>query len=60
MNVVLMIGDALRHRSIALRVQQAGHLAALVVETREPFVPEPPEGLSDGLARTVLGALQGP
>ena len=49
MSVVMLVGSHPRHAYLANRLYQAGRLAGLVVERREAFVPEPPQGLSPDL-----------
>jgi folate-dependent phosphoribosylglycinamide formyltransferase PurN len=50
MSVVMLIGSHPRHAYLANRLHEAGRLAGLVVERREAFVPEPPQGLSTEVA----------
>lgn len=45
MNVVFLAGNHPRHAYIARCLADTGHLKALVVETREEFLPSPPAGL---------------
>ncbi len=45
MNVVFLTGSHPRHAAMARAVAGTGHLAGLVIEQREAFVPEPPPGL---------------
>ncbi len=44
-----MTGDSLRHRYVADVLYKNGSLAALVVEKREPFIPDPPGSLEPRL-----------
>ncbi|MCJ2136353.1 formyl transferase [Methylobacterium sp. J-026] len=46
MNVVFLTGDHPRHAQLAQSVAASGHLAGLVIETREAFVPSAPERLA--------------
>ncbi len=45
MNIVFLAGSHPRHAYIARCLANTGHLKALVVETREEFIPSPPAGL---------------
>jgi len=45
MKAVFLTGSHPRHAAIARAINDAGHLAGLVIEQREAFVPEPPPGL---------------
>lgn len=44
--IVLMCGSHMRHMGIAHELYKCNRLAALVVEEREEFIPEPPSELS--------------
>ena len=44
--VVFLCGSHMRHLYIAEKLMLKGRLAALVIEDREAFIPQPPEGLS--------------
>lgn len=50
MKSVLLTGDHPRHRHLADRLFRKGWVDGLVVQRREPPVPEPPDGLGEGLA----------
>ena len=50
MRVVTITGDHPRHGHFVRRVAESGLLAGTIVEQRESFAPEPPEGLSTRLA----------
>lgn len=45
MNIVFLTGDHPRHRFVARALARTGRLKAMVVETREAHVPEPPAHL---------------
>ncbi|MGE4239659.1 formyltransferase family protein [Ramlibacter sp.] len=45
MKIVFLTGSHPRHAYMARSFARTGHLAGLVIEHREAFVPEPPEGL---------------
>lgn len=45
MKVIFMCGSHPRHLYIANKLYENGYLEALVMEEREDFVPQPPEGL---------------
>ena len=45
MKIVFMIGNHPRHLFMARMLARTGHLAALVIETRETHLPAPPAGL---------------
>ena len=45
MKIVFLTGSHPRHAYMARSFARTGHLAGLVIEHREAFVPEPPDGL---------------
>lgn len=47
MKVVLLTGSHPRHLYLAKKLLEANVLTALLIETREHFVPVPPQGLSE-------------
>ncbi|MCP4230553.1 MAG: methionyl-tRNA formyltransferase [bacterium] len=49
MSTLMLTGNHLRHYFVANALAEAGQLAALVMEKREAFVPEPPDDIDDDL-----------
>lgn len=47
MRVLFLTGSHPRHIYIAKRIYDSGYLNGLLIEKREKFVPQPPEGLHD-------------
>lgn len=59
MSIVLLTGDHPRHAFLAASVAKSGLLAGLVIEQREQFVPEPPDGLGDRTRELFLAHFAG-
>lgn len=51
MSVVVITGDHPRHKYLANQLAEAGILSGWIIETRKPFMPVAPAGLSDNLTR---------
>ena len=49
MKVVFATGSHPRHGAMARRLAETGHLAGLLVERREEFIPTPPENIDENL-----------
>lgn len=47
MKILLMIGDSLRHKKIAIELYKKNMLGALIIETRETMMPCPPSYLDE-------------
>ncbi|RBP49894.1 formyltransferase family protein [Arenicella xantha] len=47
MNIIFITGNHPRHKYIARRIAETGHLSTVISEVRENHVPAPPTGLSE-------------
>lgn len=50
MRIVTVTGNHPRHAYLVHKVAASGHLAGTIIEQRESFVPQPPDGLSHRLS----------